>query len=197
MGGEAHLRELVRRGELAEATEWLYRCHADDVARFVRFLRPRASVDDLCQDVWLAVRRSLPRFRFESTPRTWLFATVKRRLADERRRQRRHPLVHLPSTSERLQEVLLGSVAGPRRPATPSSQLRRKRRAAILQQELGGLEPDARELLELRFVENLTPAQIVELLGLADSPNTVSKRIVRSVRALRQKLLGHDEFKSA
>ena len=193
----ATLRELIQAGGLSAATELLYRAHAEDVARFVRFLDPDGSADDVCQEVWMAVRQALPRYRFEAAPRTWLFALARRRMADRRRRLRRHPLLRLPSTSGRLQELLVRSADDHRRPATPSSQLRRARRAAILEVELARLKTEERELLELRFAENLTPGQLVTLLGLHDSANTVSKRIVRLVRALRQRLRAHEEFRTA
>lgn len=188
---EARLPALLAADAAGEALALLHAHYARDVRRFIRFLDPAASPDDLCQEVWLAAARALPRFRFDAALRTWLFAIARRRLADRgRRRQRIRRLSSRGLTWERA--MLLD---GRRPPSTPSSQLRRRRRAAVLEAELTLLETADRELLELRFVEGLMPAAIVDVLGLPDSPNAVSQRLVRLVRKLRQRLLAHDEFR--
>lgn len=56
------------------------------------------------------------------------------------------------------------------------------------------MEPDQRELLELRFVFDLKPAEIADLLG-APGSNAISQRIVRAANRLRQLLQQMERFR--
>lgn len=190
---DTRLRDLLAQGQSPEALALLHQAYAPDLLRYMRFLKPTASIDDLCQEVWLAAGRGLPHFRFESMPRTWLFGIARRRLSYERRKRRGRRFVPL----EGLERGLRSSALGLLRPTTPSSGLRRKLRATALEAELARLKPADRELLELRFVSGLKPSGIVEVLGLSDSPNTVSQRLVRLIRLLRQGLQRRDGFEPA
>src|SRR5690242_5872709 len=79
----ADLRGLLEAGDIGAALGELHRAHAAEVERFVRYCaRPGAPVDDICQEVWTAVREALPKFRFAATPRVWLFAIARRKAAD-------------------------------------------------------------------------------------------------------------------
>lgn len=185
---DGRLRLLLAQARLEEALVLLHEAYAADLVRYVRFLRPTSSTEDLCQEVWLAAGRALPRFRFESTARTWLFGIARHRLSYERRRRRIRRLFPLPTDFETLERMLRVSPLGARRASSPSSGLRRKIRSTALVAELERLASEERELLELRFVAGLKPSAIVEVLGLADSPNTISQRLVRLVRTLRRRL---------
>jgi RNA polymerase sigma factor (sigma-70 family) len=61
-------------------------------------------------------------------------------------------------------------------------------RAALL-----SLSAEDRELLDLRYVAGLKPAEIAEVIGDA-SPNTISQRIVRAARRMRDALREHKLF---
>jgi len=50
-----------------------------------------SAVDDVVQDVFLVVHRQLPRFRGDSSIRSWLFAIASRVVRDSRRSLRRKP----------------------------------------------------------------------------------------------------------
>jgi RNA polymerase sigma-70 factor, ECF subfamily len=64
-----------------------------DVWRFCAHLVDPGAADDLTQEVYLRALRAAPRFRGESTARTWLLSIARRTAADEiRRRQRRRRL---------------------------------------------------------------------------------------------------------
>jgi RNA polymerase sigma-70 factor, ECF subfamily len=67
-----------------------------DVWRFCAHLVDPGAADDLTQEVYLRALRAAPRFRGESTARTWLLSIARRTAADEiRRRQRRRRLPSL------------------------------------------------------------------------------------------------------
>ena len=186
------LRELVEGGEVSAACDLLYSCYAPDVRRFVASLRPAVPVQDLCQETWAAALAGLSRFRFEASPRVWLFSIARRRTIDALRRDRKRAL----ETRLETTEVLLKRLAFGAPRATPSSALVRKRRAEALDRVLAGWSPDDRELLELRFVAGLKPAEIVGVLAHGQKPNTIAQRLVRLASRLRAELRHHHEFTS-
>src|SRR5688572_13322193 len=74
--------------------EGLFRQHADDVHRIVRRLlglgATEADVDDLVQQVFLAVHRALPSFRGESKTSTWIYGIASRTVLNHLRSWRRY-----------------------------------------------------------------------------------------------------------
>ena len=72
-----------------------------DVWRFCAHLVDPGAADDLTQEVYLRAMRSVPRFRGDSSARTWLLTIARRTCADEiRTRQRRR---RLPDPEERTE----------------------------------------------------------------------------------------------
>src|SRR5437868_2599223 len=59
----------------------LYDAHAPSLYAFIHRLlgRWRSESNDALQDVWLRAARDLPRFRWQSTFRTWLFGIALNR----------------------------------------------------------------------------------------------------------------------
>lgn len=70
-----------------------------------------------------------------------------------------------------------------------------RERAEAVRAALLSLSAEDRELLDLRYVAGLKPAEIAEVLGDA-SPNTISQRIVRAAKRMRDALREH-EFPSS
>ncbi|HTM23479.1 MAG TPA: sigma-70 family RNA polymerase sigma factor [Kofleriaceae bacterium] len=178
------LRALIEAGELTTALDLLYRHHAAEVRRFLEFRVAAAAVDDLVQEVWAAVLEGLPRFRGDCRPEVWLKAIAHHRLVDHLRRQRAHDTLD----SQLVAAAGLGSALGLKQPTRPTTRIDRERRAQALQEALAQLDAEERELLALRFVDGLKPAEIVRVLGSSDNPNTVSQRLVRLCRRLRARL---------
>jgi RNA polymerase sigma factor (sigma-70 family) len=184
---DAKLRELLDREQYGEACAHLHAQLGRQLGRFVGSRRPPVPIEDMCQEIWAAVLKALPRFRFQSTARTWLFAIAERRIVDARRADR--------SAREEPWDdgdKLISRALGIKRPTTPSTHLRRKARAAALEAALALLTPSDRELVELRWICDLYPAQIVEVLELRLDPNTVSQKIHRATERLREALRKHD-----
>lgn len=85
--------ELVRRCQLGEAGAWqaLYREHAPLVARFVmRMVGRDGPVEDLVQQVFVAVMQSIGRFRGDAALTTWLYGVARHVTARHIRTEKRH-----------------------------------------------------------------------------------------------------------
>jgi RNA polymerase sigma-70 factor (ECF subfamily) len=184
---EGGLRGLLAAGEIDAAFQLLHAAHGDEVRRFIA-ARRSSGVDDVAQEVWTAVGRTLARFRFEASPRGWILSIARRKLIDAWREE--DPVVGLGDELADDPAVIeaAGAVSSPR-----SKVLREERRAAV-QRALASLEADEREMLELRYVTGLKPGEIAEVLG--ERANTVSQRLVRALRRLRAAIVADEVFAS-
>jgi RNA polymerase sigma-70 factor (ECF subfamily) len=178
------LRQLLEGGDHRAVQARMYREYGGAVRRFVATRVPASAVDDICQEVWAAVVRGLGGYHLDAPPRAWLLAIARNKSNDLWRRD---------NLVETLDSQLgeggpLADLLGLRSPASPTRELSRRRRSERVQRALRALRDDERELLELRFVQGLKPAEIAHLVG--SSANTASQRVVRAARHLRELLAG-------
>jgi len=83
----------ARGGVDPSALDAFVRATQDDVWRLCAHLGDRDRADDLTQETYVRVLRSLPVFRGDAPVRSWLFSIVRRVVADDiasRQRRRRH-----------------------------------------------------------------------------------------------------------
>ena len=162
---------------------------------------PHESVSDLVQETWLRAWRGLDSFQGggsdEDTAalfRAWLASTLKNVWCNHLRAyqaQRRQPsaVVSLDSRSS-------GEIAGqplvddpPGRERTPSENVRTHERRRLVEQALQGLgDPLDRELVWLRFFEELSFAEIGARLGRDES--TIRYHLQRILATLGRQLKG-------
>jgi len=149
--------------------------------RLLYFLR-RFAVDehlarDLMQEVWLAVFQQLGRLRQPAAFRGWLYQIAHDRAVSRLRRERREAEVLDCLPSEREVEAVDEFVQG--------------ERAEAVHVALGKLNEDQRIALTLRFLEDLSIAQIAEILRLP--AGTVKSRLHYAKESLRN-LLNQEQF---
>jgi len=65
-----------------DAFDMLYRRHLPVVYNWVRFLIPSDDVEDVAQEIFIAVFKSLPRFRGQSQFKTWLRPLANYKIAE-------------------------------------------------------------------------------------------------------------------
>jgi RNA polymerase sigma-70 factor (ECF subfamily) len=181
----AALRALLDAGQVDHACRLLHDTYGGEVTRFVRARRP-ADAADVTQEIWAAVARTLPGFRFEATPRGWILTIARRKVTDAWRED--EPVTGLDDELTDDAAVVELTASSPR-----SQALRAERRAAV-QRALATLDEGERELLELRYVTGLKPAEIGDILD--ERANTVSQRLVRALRRLREALIADELFAS-
>jgi RNA polymerase sigma-70 factor (ECF subfamily) len=139
----------------------------------------REAAEDLFQETWIRVLEKShlydPRWRFEA----WLFS-IARNLAIDRLRQRQ---------PESLDALLNPGNEGAAREwpdrasPTPFETASAGEQAEHMKVVLRRLPPDAREVLVLRFQEDMDLSEIAEVVGAPLS--TVKSRLYRSLEALR------------
>jgi RNA polymerase sigma-70 factor (ECF subfamily) len=86
----------AQSGTESARTAFVCATHAD-VWRLCAHLGDVEWADDLAQETFLRVFRSLPTYRAEAPVRSWLFSIVRRVVADDIGRRQRHRREHAPA----------------------------------------------------------------------------------------------------
>lgn len=155
--------------------------------RLVRYLiyllGRRDEVDDLVQETWLRVLERGSSYDGRSRFEPWLF-TIARNLAIDHLRKGR--TFSLDSNDEGEQDTALQTPVS--NAPSPFTLAARTEDAERLAGSLQLLEPIYREVLVLRFQEELS---LQEISGIVGAPvATVASRIYRALRTLRSRLDG-------
>src|SRR5215510_8000273 len=182
---------LVSRCLRGDETAWeeLVRLHTRKVyALCFRFTGSGPEAQDLTQEVFLRVFKTLKTFRSaEGSFGTWLARVSRNLLIDHYRRTRQERVTD--SIEEQLPMLEEEGAAAAVR---PDHQVAGKEASEILQATLQKLSPDLREAVILRDLQELEYREIAEVLSIPEG--TVKSRINRGraelARLLRkQKLL--------
>lgn len=180
------LRRLMRRDEAA-FTALVERYKGMVYGVCVRFVRDHAEAEDLAQDVFVAVFKTIDRFRAESSLTTWIYQ-IALNLSRNRLRawQRRYASAHESFDHDVHAGALFEfrAHAGAAQVDDPLRHAMESERASQLDRALGRLDEPYREVLILRDLEDLDYDQIAVVLGVA--VGTVKSRLFRARAALRQ-----------
>ena len=155
-GAPAYVQR-AREGD-ARAFQELFRGHRRDVARLVgRLLGPRPEVEDVVQEVFIQVFRSLPNFRGESRFTTWLHRVTVNVTLMHLRAARSRP---------RLGNELLDEPTAPEG-ESPVDHAARNQRLRALYKILDTLSEKKRAVFILHDLDGVPAAQIA---AMVDSP---------------------------
>jgi RNA polymerase sigma-70 factor (ECF subfamily) len=184
---------LVRR--LRDRDERAFREMVDEYGDRVfnltyRMLGSREEAEDLAQEVFITVFKSIDTFRGDSKLSTWLYRITanhcKNRIKYLARRHDRGKA----ELDERAEGGADGpSLAAPRPSPRPDLQLEGAEMERVLQEAIADLEEEQRILVILRDVEDLSYEEICAITELPEG--TVKSRLHRARLALRKKLLKH------
>lgn len=155
---DAEDAELVRRCRDGDelAFEMLFRRHEPRVSGLVhRMLGPSPDLEDLVQEVFLQVIRSLAGFRDEARFTTWLYRVTLNVVLMHRRAKGRRP------------RLVDEEQAAPPPDPSPSAEaaLETRLRIDAFYRLLGRLSDKKRAVFVLHELEGLTPARISEIVG--------------------------------
>lgn len=169
--------ELVRRAQSGDQQAFsdLYEQFYPVVHKRVAYLIPTEDVDDVTQEIFIAMIRSLKTFRGDSKFSTWLRVITNRQIANYYR-----------SNSKILQETELEDTWQPTQAASPFSTRVRQDRKILAQQGLENLPEKYQEIILLRFAEGLRFKEIAALQG--NSLDATKSTFRRALEAMRKAL---------
>jgi RNA polymerase sigma-70 factor, ECF subfamily len=176
------LVEAFRKGD-EKAFDEIVRRYQRQVANIIYLtLGSREEVDDISQELFVRVFRSLDRFEFDSTLYSWIYRIAVNLCIDEIRRKKIRKLIPL----EFLTEKKLEGEKRERGAATGSDELLQKEKKEVVLRALDQLSPLHRTVIVLREYQDLTYGEIAKTLRI--SPQAVKSRIFRAREELRQLL---------
>lgn len=183
------LRRLRDRDE--RAFRELIEAHRDRVYNIsFRMLGSRAEAEDVAQEVFIAVFKTIETFRGDSKFSTWLYRVAvnhcKNRIKYLARRHDRDR-DELDETTNG-QHGAHGAIGGPG-PRAPDHALEAQQMETLIQEAIAELDEEQRVVVVLRDIEDLSIEEICKITDLPDG--TVKSRLHRARLVLRKKLQRH------
>jgi len=151
-----------------------------------RMLGRREEAEDLSQEVFVQVFKAIGQFRGESKLSTWIFRIAvnlckNRSLYLSRRRTRDESELENLADRDAMEGAKGATVAAIDR---PDELVSGKQLEAIVANAIAAMEPDFREVLVLRDIEDLSYEEIADIVGVKEG--TVKSRIHRARAQLKE-----------
>lgn len=168
---------LVRKSQQGEHEAFLllYNRYLNRIYNRVKSRVPPSDVEDVTQEIFLAVIRSLKTFKGDSTFNTWIYTIVSRQIADFYRRH------YSRKNAPHADSVELEEIAGEK----SNDYLDR---TIALQAALHNLPDHYQEIILLRFADGLPFADIAQQRG--QSLEAVKSLYRRALQAIRDQING-------
>ena len=169
MTGDERLLALVATQDRG-AFHVLYERYADAVYRYaLSILRTPHLAEDVLQETMMAVWKGAKSFKGRSKALTWILGIARNQAYNTLRKE---------SKGQRLPDT--GSIAETRDPTESMHK------DLLVQEALGVLSPQQREVMHLVFYENLTVREAASLLKIPEG--TVKSRMYHARLALAKEL---------
>jgi len=171
----------IRQGQHELAGE-LVRRHSPRLFLLIaRLVRSRTLAEDVLQDTWIRVIRSLRRYDVRRPFYPWLTRIAVNRCRDHWRRERIRSLLpwrRADADDDLVEQVAdLGSGSEPETPVAVQKALLR-------------LSPKLRETVVMKFYSGMTHDEIAEALGAP--PGTIKRRLQLALTTLRAEFDGRE-----
>ncbi len=165
--------ELIRQAQQGDLNAFtsLYERYLPMVYNRVRYVIPEQDVEDVTQEIFIAMMNSLKSFKGTAKFSTWLRTLTNRRVADFYRKRR---------PADGTGEVEL-SGTGPLSPGMIVSM--ELEDSVALQEALGKLPKHYRNIILLRFAEGLRFHEIAEVQGQSlEAAKSLFRRAIATLR---------------
>lgn len=183
-------RLLIRR--LQERDEKAFReilaTYQDKVFNLTyRMLGDRAEAEDLAQEVFITVFKSVDSFRGDAKFSTWLYRVAANHCKNRiKYLARRHDRDQREYDEGVDRQAAAGAVTEPAQSPRPDAQLEGVERERVVQQAISELDEEQRLLIVLRDIEEMSYEEICEITELP--LGTLKSRLHRGRGELKKKL---------
>lgn len=175
---EALARAFVA-GRHAAFDELASRYRGPVYAYCLRLLGRPEDAEDLVQDVFVQLLRSLPSARTDVPLRPWIFVIARNKCLDQHKRRRSIPFTDAVTGDEPVAEL-------PDQRPLPDEVAERAELTHQIRREIAALPERYRRVVALRYAGELSFAEIGNVLDLPE--NTVKTHFQRAKALLRQRL---------
>jgi len=161
--------------------EEIVKCYGRNMLNFgIHLCGDPDDAQDTLQDAYEAIHRYLPKFRGDSTLKTWIYRIISSACIKRRRGRKNNPDLHVKPhdlEAEHRMPMPLVSQSSPELKASQREMLER------LSSAMMELKPQDRAVLMLRDGQGASTKEVSEMLGL--SVPAVKSKLHRSRKALR------------
>ena len=151
------------------------------------FVANMEDAEDLSQEVFLEILKSVGRFKKNSTMNTWIYRITVNKSLDHLRRQKRRDVIHQISTFIRVSND--GTNRNDSEPVIMDTQNEDREKRGILDSAVNSLPDNQRIAFILNKYEDLAYKNIAEIMNL--SLSSVESLIHRAKLNLQKKLVNH------
>lgn len=181
---EAKLVRRLKRRDEAAFSQLVERHQRQVFAIIHRMLGDRAEAEDLAQEVFVTVFKSIDRFRGDAKLSTWIYRIATNHARNRIKYLRRRHHGRTKELEDTQESSFLDRAGGSYH--RPDSQAEGHELEAIVKSALGEIEAGHREVIVLRDLEQLSYAEIAQILDVAEG--TVKSRLFRARASLHQRI---------
>jgi len=176
MDADAALLARLRDGDEQAFTDLVGRYHSSMLRLAMSFVSSQAVAEEVVQDTWLAVLRGLGRFEERSSLRTWLFTILVNRARSTGEREAR--TVPVADAGPVVDASRFGPNGGWTLPPEDWAEAAENRIDAaklsgLLRGCLDGLPGRQRDVVLLRDVEEMSSAEVCQVLAISEANQRV------------------------
>ena len=174
------LTSLAKTGN-QEAFTLLYERFFPIIYARVRLKIQATDVDDIAQEIFIAVSKSLHSFRAESKFSTWVRTIVNRKIADYHRKKTVPDVDNYPDYENIVSD----------RYYDQEEIIKREEELANIKHALAQIRPNYQEILLMRFVDNMSFSEFAQ--QNKQSLEATKSLFRRSISALAEKMQEDDQ----
>lgn len=176
---DEELVQQASRGDL-EAFSALYSRYLRMVYNRVRYRVPVSDVEDVTQEVFVSVLKSLQSFEGDSQFSTWLRTLTNRRIADYYRKRNEDQVELDVDVSEIKPGLMNGNLAVASKTSAAEARI-------VVQRGINALPEHYREVIVLRFAEGLKFREIAAYRGeTLEATKSLFRRAMEFLRELME-----------
>ena len=178
--------ELVRKskeGDERAFGELISRYESKVYSLALKMVRNPEDAEDVLQDTFLRAYRGIKSFQGASTFSTWIYR-ITANSALMRLRKKQLPTVSIEDADERETPVNIADWT-----PGPVEQLLNRELQQVMDEAIGALPPEFRQVFVLRDIEEMSNAEVADILDL--SVAAVKSRLHRARLKVRNRLAGY------
>lgn len=141
-----------------------------------RLVNDKEDKEDICQEVFIKIHKSLPVFRFQSKLSTWIARIAYLTAVNHLKKHKNQRQAHYPDDIESIHFTF----------ENPESVLNKKEMAAYLDALINQLPDNYKTVLTLYHLNEFTCPEIEEITGMPEG--TVKSYLFRARKLLKEKI---------
>ena len=185
---EKQLIQQAAAGDAAAFEALVLRYQTQVYSLAYRMVGNEADAQDLAQEAFVRAWRALDSFQFSSQFSTWLYRLTSNICIDFLRSQKKRKHISLTVLQDDEQQQW----DMPDHRPLPEEQMIVAQEREALAKAIAALDPEYRQVLILRIVNDCSYQQISEIMGIREG--TVKSRLSRAREQLRKKLAQSGNF---